>query len=300
MREFEVISLSLGGRGNRLYRFGDIVTENNLSFGNIDKLIASGHIKEINPRPIINDIPVRRKVTGKIKIAIVSMIWKRHDVFEIFAKSIQKLIRETPFEIVCIIAGSEGRVSRDLCDKYGFDYTEVPNEPLGEKASLPVRLAKGYDPDYVFCLGSDDIFTPKALMAYEPFMRKGIDYIGVSDFYFLHHKNKQALYWGGYTEPWRKGHTCGAGRMISNRLLNLWDWRPWDIKYNNILDTSIQVKLSQHPHTTAVFSLKEAGVMAFDIKSDVNMTPFKRWDNTEEIHPKQLLKICADLSSKKK
>lgn len=51
MRTGKVISLAVGGTGNRIYKFGDTVNEQNFPIGNFDRLIADGHIKEDGTEP---------------------------------------------------------------------------------------------------------------------------------------------------------------------------------------------------------------------------------------------------------
>lgn len=216
----------------------------------------------------------------KFKVAIVSAVWKRPEVFEMFAKGILNLVNNSDVDFEIVIAGSEGDTSKRMVFNYPFYYVEVPNDPLATKVNASVLRAKEFNPDYILCIGSDDIITPELMKCYVSYMVLNIDYIAVSDFYFYDTESDKAAYWAGYTEAYRKGHACGAGRLISKRLLDLWDWQPWDIRHNKILDTSIQEKLRNTPHTSKIFSLKENNVFALDIKSSTNMTPFQLWDNT--------------------
>lgn len=220
-----------------------------------------------------------------MKIAIVTGIWQRPEVFRMFAQGVKVLQENSPHEIKCFVSGSEGETSKQLVESFGFSYIEILNDPLAKKMNASVLLAKEFGPDYILCVGSDDIISPGLLTAYERHMRSKIDFIGVTDFYFWDYAKNRASYWGGYKEAWRRGHTAGAGRMISKRLMDIWKWQPWNNEHNRILDTSIQEKLARTPHTTATFSMKSQGVFGLDIKSDTNMTPFKLWDNTELIDP---------------
>ncbi len=219
-----------------------------------------------------------------MRVAIVSAVWQRPEVFEMFAKGIKHLISNCKdIEFTVIISGSEGEKSKSMVEKHGFIYIEMPNDPLAVKMNATVIRAREFNVDYILGVGSDDIITPELMYKYLEYMNSGIDYIGVTDFYFYDTVSKKSSYWGGYREPYRRGHTCGAGRLISKRLLNSWNWNVWDIKHNKILDTSIQEKLNRTPHSSVSFSLKDKGVFALDIKSSTNMTPFSLWDNTEYI-----------------
>jgi hypothetical protein len=52
--EYKVIALSVSGRGNKIFRAGDIVTENNFPEGNAARLVHEGFIKPVGklPKPI--------------------------------------------------------------------------------------------------------------------------------------------------------------------------------------------------------------------------------------------------------
>lgn len=218
-----------------------------------------------------------------MRVAIVSAVWQRHNIFEIFAHGCKNLMGNGRVEIVVIVAGSEGRVSKQLVEKHGFIYCEMPNANLAEKVNAPVLIANRLNVDYIFAMGSDDVISPEAFDIYIDEMEHGTDFIGVSDFYFYDTYSKRALYWGGYLEKWRFGHSCGACRAISKRLLGKWSWKVWESKHNKILDNSIQEKLRQTAHSSCVFSLRNEGVMAVDIKSQTNMTPFEKWNNSNFI-----------------
>lgn len=222
-----------------------------------------------------------------MKVAIVTAVWQRPEIFEMFAKGIYNLISNCKdIEFSVIISGSEGERSKSMVENHGFTYIEIPNDPLSVKMNACVLFAKNLGVDYILCLGSDDVISPELMNIYAQQMRSGFDYIGVTDFYFYDTVSGKSAYWGGYREPYRKGHTCGAGRMLSKRLLDLWQWQPWEIVHSKILDTSIQQKLNRTPHSSFVFSLIDVGVFALDIKSSTNMTPFQLWDNTQYMDSK--------------
>lgn len=186
-------------------------------------------------------------------------------------------------QIVTVVAGSERELSKNLVEKHNFLYIEIPNQPLAEKVNAPLLIAKDLNVDYVLCLGSDDIIHPDLMLKYIELMKKGFDFIGILDFYFLEIESKKTSYWGGYRDFRRIGHTCGAGRILSKNLLNQWSWHIWENKQSNVLDNSMQDKLSTTKHTSCTFKLKDYDLYGLDIKSSVNMTPFALWDNTNYI-----------------
>jgi hypothetical protein len=46
MKTYIVISLTVGGLGNKIFNYGDIVNESNFPSGNADKLVEQGFLKE--------------------------------------------------------------------------------------------------------------------------------------------------------------------------------------------------------------------------------------------------------------
>lgn len=276
MRKFKVLSSRITGIDGKAYTFGQEIYEHNLRPGLADIFVSRNRLKEITPA----NIPI----SGKIKLAVVTSVWKRPEIFEMFAKGIKKLIDECDqFEISVIVSGSEWLTSHKMVTDHGFTYIEIPNDPLAAKVNATTYACKDLNVHYVLCVGSDDIISPELLNEYANHMRKGIDFIGVTDCYFYDTTTNRSLYWAGYRESYRKGHTVGAFRAISCRLLSLWDWMPWENKHSTGLDRSMQEKLKSTPHSIHTFNMKSMGLFALDIKSSTNMTPFSQWDNSEFI-----------------
>ena len=209
-----------------------------------------------------------------MRIAMVTGVWRRPEVFEMFAKGVKHL----GVDVDVIVAGSEGSRSRRMVEAKGFTYVEVPNQPLAAKMNATTMLAEGYD--YVICMGSDDILSPELMKHYLKYMNEGFDFIGIEDCYFYDLRTKRAAYWGGYRERYRQGVTAGIGRCISKKLMEKWEWQPWEVSDSKYLDNSMQGRISGKQVT---LNCKELGVYALDIKSVINMTPFKLWDNTSYI-----------------
>lgn len=293
MALYKIIALSVAGRRHRCLKAGEIVDESAFNHTVIGDLVRNKFIEPYVEPPIdpIDPIPA----SGPFKIAICTAVWKRPDIFKLFAEGFKKL----GAGIELIVAGSEGKASRDLVLSCvpSAHYIEIPNDPLATKMNATTLRARELGADYVICVGSDDIITPQLLKVYIEYMQRGFDFIGVLDWYFYDTVTKQATYWGGYIDG-RKGHTCGAGRVLSARIMNAWNWQPWEIKDSKVLDNSMQTKLKRTAHSAVTFSLKERGVYAIDVKSSVNMTPFDLWPNTKKIPVTQIKKhfpyVCAE------
>ena len=225
-----------------------------------------------------------------MRLAIVTGIWKRYDIFKIWCDGINKLIQNAPdaLDIEVIVAGSEGIHSRTPVEANGYTYIETSNYPLSEKMNKTIIKAKELQCDYVLCLGSDDIITVDLLHKYYEYMQGGYDYVGLLDFYFYDTITKKALYWAGYNDK-RRGQTCGAGRMLSSWLLDKIDWRLWTGSVNKGLDSNMANTLKNIPHRATTLKLKDLNLYAVDIKSEYNVTPFRRWVNSYYVDAQELL-----------
>lgn len=291
MRKF-IVNSKIVGRRNRVFEKGSEITEADLQANTLNSLLSRGFIKEktwSHPGP-----------GEKIRLAIVTSVWGRPNVFKMFMKGIEQLVEDChDFQFTLVVSTSfqqdrsriydeeirfedvyNGWIGDSPCP---FVTIEIPNEPLAAKVNATTYACRNLDVHYVLCMGSDDIISPELLNEYAKHMRAGIDFIGVTDCYFYDTVSGKSAYWGGYREPCRKGHTAGAFRALSARLLEQWDWMPWENKDSKMLDRSMQDKLKTTPHTAHVFLMQEKGLFALDIKSETNMTPFKLWDNTQYI-----------------
>lgn len=293
MRKFIVNADQIFGMHNFIFQRGAEILENQLSPNHADILLKRNKIIEVVDRTI--------KDGEKIRLAIVTSAWKRLYVLQMFAKGVENLIKKcTDFDITLIVSASiqdETELTNDnlksvfsAIPKDKLILIEIPNEPLVAKVNATTYACKKRDFDYVFCVGSDDIASPELLNEYAVYMRKGIDFIGVTDCYFYDTISGKSLYWGGYREEYRRGFTVGAFRAISTHLLSKWDFMPWENRDSLNLDHSMQEKLNHTPHSKHVFSMKEKGMFAVDIKSSTNISPFKAWDNSEFINSEILRK----------
>lgn len=217
-----------------------------------------------------------------MKLAIITAIWQRPDVFHLYAKGIKKLQPKSELQVFTV--GSEGQKSKSLASQYGFRYIEYSNKNLSHKHNHACDQARMWKPDYCLFLGSDDVIDQKTLDFLESEISKGTDFVGFNDFYFYDLNSGKASYWGGYIDG-RKGHSVGAGRLVSAKLMSRWRWKPFEPRHSRVLDDSMQYRLKSERHTSKIVSLKELGLMAVDIKSKTNMTPFELWDNTQYIEP---------------
>lgn len=283
MRLFEVVALSVGGRGNRIHNSGAIVREDLFLPNTVDSLVQKGSIRELfAAESTVNEAPER------FKVAIITAMWKRPEVFKVFGQLTNDLIEsvsEVDFCVFCV--GSEGEMSRKLAESFGFTYIEHPNDNLSEKWGACVERASKWSPHYYLMMGSDDVMDAALFRRYLPYMHNGIDLIGVLDWYFYDMVSGDAIYWKGYRQAHNRGMTCGAGRMISRALIDQMRLNPWrGNRRNKGLDTTMENNLRSVTHSRAAFIMGDGtNGLGVDLKSDTNINAFKEWDNCTRIDP---------------
>ena len=208
-----------------------------------------------------------------MKIGILTCMWKRPKVFDIFATGINRL-REK-FDIIPLAVGSEGSKSMELCRKHQFMYLERPNKPLGRKFNEGLSCFKNTDVDYVMILGSDDLISDSLVDAYLPHMEKGKHLIGILDIYFYDLFGKSLYYWPGYgskpADKYRKGEPLGMARCLSRSLIKQMDWMLWNDNINRGLDLSMWKKLKSYKIQPVTMRLINIGALGVDLKSEVNI-----------------------------
>lgn len=294
MKTFKIIALSVGGKGNRIFNSGDIINEDLFIPNSVQSLVSRGSIKLHGETRFAHEIDVEFIAPERFKVAIITAMWQRPEVFKIFGKLTNKLISEVKdvdFQVFCV--GSEGETSRKLAKSFGFKYIEYPNQQLSDKWNAVVTASKGFNPDYCLMMGSDDVMDVKLFRRYLPYMRNGIDFIGVLDWYFYELESKRSIYWKGYRANYNRGKTCGAGRMVSNRLLNKLDFMPWKgNRRGKGLDSTMESNLSIISYSKAAFMIGDgSNGIGVDIKSETNLNSFHLWDNCEEINSKIINKL---------
>lgn len=221
------------------------------------------------------------------KITFVTAVWKRPEVFALFAKGIHNLEKRFPkIKFNTAVSGSEGEQSKAMVEDEGFLYVECENQPLGKKMNKALELGLSTNADYYILLGSDDIICENLFKLYLSEIDKGTEYIYVTDGYFYDLISQKALYWAGYRKSCNRGHALGAGRVLKSDVLKRTNGKLWyDDRLNNLLDTAFDEITKGKVKTKKAFKCYDEGVVILDIKTSTNMTPFAQWDNARFIKP---------------
>lgn len=220
-----------------------------------------------------------------MKVCFITAVWKRPEIFELFAKGINNLKERFPsVEIEVAVSGSEGFRSEQMVKKHGFHYVETPNQPLGAKMNKALNVGKSINADYYVLVGSDDIIHHDLFSMYIAFMKLGIEYIYLIDCYFYDNESGKSSFWGGYIKQHNRGHALGAGRVLSKSVMQRINYKCWfDVELSHVLDTAFDRIVEPVVNSRVKLSCKEDNVHILDIKSGVNMTKFEIWENTKFI-----------------
>jgi glycosyltransferase involved in cell wall biosynthesis len=207
------------------------------------------------------------------KIAIITTMWKRHDITKFVFEYYQKLIirLNDQIHIKMFVAGSENEISRKISTEFGVEYIEVPNFPLTHKHESVLNLAKKWNPDGVILIGSDDILSDGIFLHYNEYLKtKNTDPAGFTDAYFMW---VDAIgYWSGYNNH-RKGESIGGGRLYTKSCLEKLNWSLWgDKSENKGLDRIVTNKLIKNNLRVNTFSLLDINSYIIGIESKVGIT----------------------------
>lgn len=190
-----------------------------------------------------------------------------HGRLELLPFTIKRLLWKNGVDVV-ICVGNESS-EKAICISAGAKWVEHANSPLGAKWNAGFVAAKAYNPDAVVYVGSSDWLSNSWLTIMEPLVNRH-QIVGVPGCYFIDIAESIRLtYWPGY-QGQRSDETIGIGRMLSRKLLDAIDWKPFDDTKEGSLDRSMKDK-------AAKVGFKDIFVVDNRIKAMSISTP--KWSN---------------------
>lgn len=156
--------------------------------------------------------------------------------FKLLEKTVDRLYKVNKITKV-ILVGHEPQVRR-IADLSNSIFVNHKNSPLGRKWNAGFQAAKIYGSDAVLFVGSSDWISENWLSEALKHLPE-YDLIGRLDCYLLDintHTGKRLVHWPGYGHGVRSEEPIGIGRVISARVLNKIDWRPFDDTRDNSMD----------------------------------------------------------------
>ena len=167
-----------------------------------------------------------------MRIVFFLACWKRPEITELCFMGLNRLMEYDPkrFQCSAFAVISEPEMV-PLCKRYGIDYLEYENKPVGMKKNAGLQEVLKKDFDYLIELGSDDLILNELLDCYEPAMKEGRDFIGSRDLLMIDSidGNCRTLNFDGETAQ-------GLGRCLSKRLLQCFTGNVHVKAHTNIID----------------------------------------------------------------
>jgi hypothetical protein len=182
-------------------------------------------------------------------------------------------------ELHIAVAGSEGSASRRIAEHRDAAYVEIPNKPLGAKWQSALRRARGFEPDGVIVLGSDNIVNDAFLRCWAAMLELGYEYIGLLDAYQFNPGHGTLVHWTGYGPPRnpaipnREGEVIGSSRCLSGALLDRMGWKIWAEQASRGLDFSTTQRLKDFPHREIKLRQSDGVARHLGIKVHGAMSP---------------------------
>lgn len=136
-------------------------------------------------------------------------------------------------DVYCI--GSEGQLSKDLAENFGFNYLEVANNPLSNKINKGLQHLKGKGYDGVVVVGSDNFLSDSIFEHYLQADTSINAVYGFNDLHFYSTHEKKLGTKGAYQHT---GMTIGVARMFTKELLEKANYSLWRTDLNSGLDGS--------------------------------------------------------------
>lgn len=159
---------------------------------------------------------------------------------------LRQTIKRLPIQSVVI--GHESRVEQ-ICKETGAYFVPYPNTRLGEKWNAGFTAARQLKPDSVLFIGSSDWVSDnwidecsKHLDEYDMIGKLGCHLLDIS----YPHYGMRLVNWHGYIDPRRKNETIGIGRVISSRVLDKMNWKPFDHTKDNSMDWQMYQQVLKH------------------------------------------------------
>lgn len=198
--------------------------------------------KRKNVRPAMTLNEVNDDLATAVKTFKVVAVIPVHGRLPLLPLTIRRLYKRNGVDVVICVG--DGIAEKAICKEAGAKWVSYQNLPLGAKWNAGFMAAKEYNPDAVLYVGSSDWLSDNWLTAMEPLVNQH-QMVGVPGCYFGDIGYEVRLvYWPGY-QGTRADETIGIGRMLSKKLLDAIDWKPFHDDKSSSLDRSMKEKAAK-------------------------------------------------------
>jgi hypothetical protein len=142
-----------------------------------------------------------------MKILIFLAVWKRPEITEICFMGLNRLKKAGfPVEFLAVISEES---MKPLCKKYGVEYVEHENLPLGRKKNFGLTEAFRRNWDYIIEIGSDDVLKNEVI---ERYMNERRAFMSIGSFCYINSEN-------GECRKIESSTSYGIGRALARESL---------------------------------------------------------------------------------
>ncbi len=176
-------------------------------------------------------------------------------------------------KVIC--AGHDAK-DKEICERSGAFWVHARNNPLGAKWNISFQAAKQFNPDACLFVGSSDWLSDNWIPTLKPYL-DNYDLVGVPGMHLLHVCEENLLCsWDGYTNH-RKTESIGIGRMLSRRLLDKIQFKPFKDRMNESLDNSMQTISLEHG--AKIHMVNDKNIIALSLSTNLWDNKHRFWDH---------------------
>jgi len=204
-----------------------------------------------------------------------------HGRLPLLKQTIQRLLNKNKVSAVVCVGSQE---ERNTCTDAGAMFIMHENKPLGKKWNAGFVAARELMPDALLFVGSSDWLSDNWLDESLPYLGE-YDMIGKPDFYMLDiGTSLRSCWWSGYGKGERQYEPIGIGRIVSAKIMDSFDWKPFYEGANHSLDWQMYLKVRDNGGKMKL-------ITGDHIKSLSIST--NRWDNLHKFEDHWLNKVPA-------
>jgi len=231
-------------------------------------------------------------------LKIVTAIHGREKMTRAFIVAMNRIKHQTGVETHAVV--THGDVNIPTLGIYGIPFVTSENKPVSKKFNAVVESLKEKDWTHLMILGSDDI--PNTRLVEHALTLDKWDYCGIDGLWFWGLNPRRAGFDRfGYFKV--GGIIAGTAKVISRRVMDAVDYRPWTDDRSGGMDGSLMKKTRNalaakgESYTAKRWSLSDVGGFLMDVKYESHvssMSPITRqpalWTDQDpyEVLPKYL------------
>ena len=223
----------------------------------------------------------------KIKVVILSCIWKRPEITKVFLQGLDRLMGGCPdwVNVSAVLVHSnqdDYSLLKNHINVSPHSYHLVfnPNLPLGRKHNMGATFINDMvDFDYIMQLGSDNVVSNQIWKYYRPWMVAEKRFFGLTSLYLYHSGTGQFAKYSSLSQVFGAGrciHSSIIKQLIKGSAVHLWT----DHKNRGLdIDSEKNIAAEIGFGKVRVMPIKTELPLLVDIKSELNLN---KWEELEK------------------